>query len=121
MSHFFCFYQLNLLYLLAKWSVMNNKILANGLRLFADNIDAGNTNASEDELIEICDMIGFMTNPESKLSKYQAIKFLGISRATFDNYVRDGKIPKGMEQQGFKEKFWYKRDLVKFKESKNEN
>lgn len=50
-------------------------------------------------------MIGFMTNPESKLSKYQAIKFLGISRATFDNYIAKGLIPKGMEQQGFKEKF----------------
>lgn len=92
-------------------------MLSNILRKFADDIDAGNTNASEEELIEICDQLGFIINPESKLSKYQAIKFLGISRATFDNYVRDGKLPKGLEQQGFKEKFWYKRDLVKFKEN----
>lgn len=81
------------------------KMLSNILRKFADDIDAGNTNASEEELIEICDQLGFIINPESKLSKYQAIKFLGISRATFDNYVRDGKLPKGLEQQGFKEKF----------------
>ena len=90
--------------------------LADGLQLLTDNIKAGNTNASEDELLELCDTLGFLMNPESKLSKYQAIKFLGISRATFDNYVAKGLIPKGMEQQGFKEKFWYKRDLIKFKE-----
>lgn len=96
------------------------KWISNILRKFADDIDAGNTKASEEELLEICDMIGFMTNPESKLSKYQAIKFLGVSRATFDNYVAKGLIPKGLEQQGFKEKFWYKRDLVDFKERKDE-
>jgi len=98
---------------------MNNRLLSDSLRNFADMIDAGNTNASEEELLELCDTIGFMINPESKLSKYQAIKFLGISRATFDNYITKGLIPKGMEQQGFKEKFWYKRDLVKFKQEKD--
>ena len=98
-----------------------NKLISKFFRDIADNVEANNTYASEEELLEICDMIGFMVNPESKLSKYQAIKFLGISRATFDNYVAKGLLPKGMEQQGFKEKFWYKRDLVKFKESKDGN
>ena len=98
-----------------------NKSISKFFRDIADNVEANNTYASEDELLEICDMIGFMVNPESKLSKYQAVKFLGISRATFDNYVAKGLLPKGMEQQGFKEKFWYKRDLIKFKESKDGN
>ena len=44
-------------------------------------------------------------------------KYLNISRATFDNYVRAGKIPKGRKQQGFKELFFYKKDLDKFKEN----
>lgn len=95
------------------------KLIAQQLRMFADNIDAGNTNATEEELLEMCNYLGFITDPEGKLSKYQAIRFLGISRATFDNYIAKGLIPKGMEQQGFKEKFWYKKDLVKFKESRN--
>ena len=82
-----------------------NKSISKFFRDIADNVEANNTYASEDELLEICDMIGFMVNPESKLSKYQAVKFLGISRATFDNYVAKGLLPKGMEQQGFKEKF----------------
>ena len=87
--------------------------------MFADSIDAGNTNATEEELLEMCNYLGFITDPEGKLSKYQAIRFLGISRATFDNYITRGLLPKGMEQQGFKEKFWYKRDLLKFKEKYN--
>ena len=95
---------------------MNFSFLAVQLRAFADNLDSGNTNASEAELMGICDQLGFIINPESKMSKYQAIKFLDVSRATFDNYIAKGLIPKGMEQQGFKEKFWYKKDLVKFKE-----
>lgn len=31
------------------------------------------------------------------------MKYLKVSRATFDNYVRAGKIPKGRKQIGFKE------------------
>lgn len=95
------------------------KLIAQQLRMFADNIDAGNTNATEEELLEMCNYLGFITDPEGKLSKYQAVRFLGISRATFDNYITRGLLPKGMEQQGFKEKFWYKRDLLKFKEKYN--
>jgi predicted transcriptional regulator len=61
-----------------------------------------------------------MTNPESKLSKYQAAKELGKSRATIDNYVREGKL-KLREQQGFKEKFIYRRDIDKLKLQLNEH
>lgn len=81
------------------------KLIAQQLRMFADSIDAGNTNATEEELLEMCNYLGFITDPEGKLSKYQAVRFLGISRATFDNYITRGLLPKGMEQQGFKEKF----------------
>ena len=100
---------------------MNNRTIASILRTFADSIEAGNTNASEDELIEICDQLGFIMNPETKLSKYQAANLLGISYKTFDYYVSKGDIPKGKEQQGFKEKFWYKRDIIKFKKEKDGN
>ena len=91
------------------------KLIAHSLHHFADEIDAGNTNASESELLELCDYLGFITDPEGKLSKYQAIKFLGISRATFDNWVKEGKIPEGRKEQGFKEKFWIRNDLDKIK------
>ena len=96
-----------------------NKLIAKLLRTFADNVESGNTNATEDELIEVCDWLSFIINPESKVSKYQAAKALGISTKTFDYYVAKGDIPKPRSQQGFKEVFWYKRDIIKFKEERD--
>lgn len=51
-----------------------------------------------------------MSNPKEKLSKEQALKYLKehnckISRATFDNYVKEGKIPEGRHELGFNPKF----------------
>lgn len=57
--------------------------------------------------------------PDYRMSKVQACDYLGVSRATFDNYVRDGFIPKGIKQEGFKELSWQKSDLDIFLASKN--
>lgn len=92
------------------------KLLKLVLKQIIDDIDAGNTHASNEELDGIFDVINKTANTQNKLSKYQACKYLNISRATFDNWVRDGKIPEGRKEQGFKEKFWYKYDLDKVKE-----
>lgn len=59
------------------------------------------------ELAELLIRIG-----EEKLSKYQACKLVNCSRATFDNLVRDGKIPKGKKQIGFKELYWNKSEIL---------
>lgn len=45
------------------------------------------------------------------MSKVMACDYLGVSRATFDNYVRNGFIPKGIKEDGFKELSWNKSDL----------
>ena len=45
------------------------------------------------------------------MSKIQSCEYLGVSRATFDNLVRSGFIPKGRKQEGFKELSWSKIDL----------
>lgn len=79
-----------------------------------DNIDAGNSNISTEEAIEVARILSSYTDKEVRLSKYQACAHLGISRASFDNYVRNGKIPKGLKESGFKELFWTKKDLDKF-------
>ena len=89
------------------------QIVKTVLQNVIDDIDNGNSNATEEECDEILDMINHTTNVQNKLSKYQACKYLGVSRATFDNWVRSGKIPKGRKQQGFKEIFWIKEDLNK--------
>ena len=41
----------------------------------------------------------------NKLSKEQAYKYIGKKRATFDNLIREGKLPKGKKEVGFKELF----------------
>ena len=61
----------------------------------------------------------FLCYPDYRMSKVQACDYLGVSRATFDNYVRDGFIPKGIKQEGFKELSWQKSDLDIFLASKN--
>ena len=79
-----------------------------------DSIDAGNSNITASEAIEITKVLASYTDKTIRLSKYQACAYLNISRASFDNYVRSGKLPKGLKQAGFKELFWTKKDLDKF-------
>jgi len=80
-----------------------------------DDIDAGNSNADEEELLEIAKVLKEYVRKDVPMSKYQAYTYLNISRATFDNLVREGKIPKGKKVPGFKELQWYKRDLLKLR------
>lgn len=76
-----------------------------------DDIDAGNSNLDEDEALELVKVLRETARKDMPMSKYQAYTYLGVSRATFDNLVRDGKIPKGKKVPGFKEKMWEKKDL----------
>lgn len=76
-----------------------------------DNIDTGNSNLTEEETIKVIETLKSFTDRELRLSKYQACQYLNISRASFDNYVRSGKLPQGLKQAGFKEKFWTKKTL----------
>lgn len=75
-----------------------------------DDIDSGNSNLTEEECIEIIATLQRMSD-KSRLSKYSACKYLNISRATFDNYVAEGKLPKGKKDVGYKELSWSKTEL----------
>ena len=76
-----------------------------------ERIDAGNSNLSAEEEIKIIELLKKYTNKDRKLSKYQACKYLNMSRANFDKYIREGKIPKGKKEAGFKELFWEESEL----------
>ena len=89
-------------------------VIRNLLLKIVNDIDAGNSNITEDEAIQLIDTLKELTNRERRLSKYAACKYLNISRATFDNYVREGKLPKGKHEIGFKELSWSKKDLDMF-------
>ena len=61
------------------------RIIRDLLLKIVDNIDAGNSNLSEDEALQAMSYLKELTNKEKRLSKYQACQYLNVSRATFDN------------------------------------
>ena len=75
------------------------------------NIKAGTSNISEEDQLEIVAMLKKYTDKDRRLSKYQACIYLNMSRATFDNYIREGKIPKGKKEVGWKELSWSESEL----------
>lgn len=87
------------------------------LNQFIDDIDARNTNISEEQQKEVIDLIQRINS--KKLSKLESADYIGVSRATFDNYVDKGLIPKGEKRQGVSSLFWNKSDLDNYLKTKN--
>ena len=84
------------------------------LQQFVNDIDSGNSNINEQEQLEIINLLQKINQKE--LSKIESADYIGVSRATFDNYVSNGYIPKGKKRLGFKELSWNKKDLDDFLE-----
>lgn len=76
-----------------------------------DDIDAGNSNADEEELMRIAKFLNKTMRKDRLINKYQAYTYLNISRAKFDNMVREGLIPRGIKEPGSRELKWRKKDL----------
>lgn len=91
------------------------KIIRNQLAKILNDIDVGNSNITENEAVELAKVLQSYTDKTIKMSKYQACQYLNISRATFDNYVREGKLPRGKKEADFKELFYTQKDLDDFK------
>ena len=87
------------------------KVIKSLLERIINDIDCGNSNITEDEAMDIIKIIKSYTDKTQKLSKYQACQKLNVSRATFDNLVREGVIPRGEKVIGFKELFWEEKTL----------
>lgn len=90
------------------------KVIRSLLLKIVDDINAGNSNISEGEAIKIVDSLKRFTDKEKRLSKYAACEYLNVSRATFDNYIREGKLPRGKHEIGFKELSWSEKELDEF-------
>ena len=84
------------------------------LQQFVNDIDSGNSNINEQKQLEIINLLQKINQKE--LSKIESADYIGVSRATFDNYVSNGYIPKGKKRLGFKELSWNKKDLDDFLE-----
>ena len=79
---------------------------------FVSDIDAGNSNLTDEEALQLLNTLKAIHEP--RISKYQACQLLGVSRATFDNLVREGRLPRGTKQQGFKELSWKKSEIMEY-------
>lgn len=87
-------------------------VIRNLLEKILLDIDAGNSNITEEEGKKIINTLSEIT--DNRMSKYQACQYLNVSRATFDNLIRDGLLPEGKRQAGFKEKYWRRTDIMKY-------
>ena len=94
------------------------KVIRELLVTIIENIDAGKSNIFDDDAISIVDTLKRYTNKDREISKYEACEILGIKRAQFDNLVREGKLPKGHHQIGFKEIRWKLTDIEIFKKNR---
>ena len=82
------------------------KMVSKILREFADKLDAGTTDITEDQALDILSTL--MHEP---LSKEQACSYLNMSRSKFDDLVKHNILPHGRKRRGFKELVWYKDEL----------
>lgn len=83
---------------------------------FIDDIDSRNSNISEQDQKDLLEIINRVMS--NNLSKTEAANYIGVSKSTFDNYIRKGFIPKGKKRSGFKELSWNKYDLDKYLDEK---
>ena len=88
------------------------QLIKTTLQQLLNDIDSGNTNIDENQQLELIQILQKINTKE--LSKIEAANYIGVSRATFDNYINRGLIPKGIKRLGFKELSWNKYDLDKF-------
>lgn len=82
------------------------RLVAKLLRETANRIDAGNTELSDSEAM---DLAGILCH--EVMSKDTACRYLNLSRSRFDDLVRTKKLPKGRKRVGFKELAWYRDEL----------
>lgn len=85
-------------------------ILRSLLQKAIDNIDAGNSNLTDEEMDGVVETITKIAVKDVFYTKEQSCRYLNMSSATFDNYVRCGWIPKGVKEQGGVLK-WNRKDL----------
>jgi predicted DNA-binding transcriptional regulator AlpA len=97
------------------------KVIRELLLKIIENIDSGNSNITEKEALEIIEVIKNLTDKTQRLSKYQACQKLNVSRATFDNLVRKGTIPRGQKIAGYKELFWTEKALDEAIKNRNKH
>ena len=92
------------------------KIIRSILQQFINDIDSRNSIISEEQQEEIINLYQRMSLKE--MTKVESANYIGVSRATFDNYISKGLIPKGSKRPGLNNLMWNKSDLDKYLKTK---
>lgn len=88
------------------------EIIKNVLKQLIQSLENDTCSMTEEDMSDVLDVLRSI-NDRKILSKYAACQYLNISRAKFDNLVKEGKLPPGIKLPGFKEKVWYRSNLDK--------
>lgn len=98
------------------------KVLRKVLEEAIANIDAGNSNHSDDELDDIISSLTKLNRGIKRISKREACeRILHCSPSSFDNYIKLGLIPRGHKEYGFKELNWSEKDFDAINAKHNED
>lgn len=98
--------------LLIKKMVDYKKALVAILENTLENVNAGNTNITEEEASVIIDYLTMLNKGVVTVSKaYACEHVLHITSNKFDYLVRKGIIPNGRKRLGFNELSWVLKDL----------
>ena len=65
------------------------KVIRSLLLKIVDDIDAGNSNITEGEAIEIVDNLRRFTDKEKRLSKYAACEYLNLNKQAADKLEKE--------------------------------
>lgn len=90
------------------------KVIRNMLKSLLDNIDAGNSNMTEEEMEETIEFIKDISNRDKYYSKEEAAKYLHMSVQNFDLLRKKGEIPEGIKRAGITNLLWSKKVLDKY-------
>lgn len=90
------------------------QVLDDMLMNIHDRIRSGECLTNKQQTQRAIDFLQLIANKKEAFSKEMARKYVGVSRATFDRLVAEGKIPKGRKRLGWKELAWFPSDLDKY-------
>lgn len=71
-----------------------------------ERIDSGQCATTDEQEKMFLDLCTVIADKERRVSKYNACRHLGMSRAKFDRMIKEGKLPPGKKTEGWKELSW---------------
>lgn len=72
-------------------------VIAQILKDTAAKLENGTSNLDSEGCYKVLNILNLLENGDQEMTKVEAADYLNVSRATFENYVRYERIPKGQK------------------------